>query len=511
MTLPANELNEGLDTLNKSIPTFSQVNNFTKNAIRLPFEEIKKLINESMGNYTFDKSVFPVPQKETLTFCSGDDGIADFFDGLADLTQLAKNIFIGVLLAAALIVCIPMAWIEIRRWRKMQQRSQLVRSTAHDPMDVVYIVSRPYTATAGIKAASRFQASRRQILTRWVVAYATSTPALFLLALALAGLFSCACQLALLRSLEKEVPQLTNEVSAFADKVVSSLNNASEQWAVGTNKIIDSANTRINDDLFGWVNISTTALNDTLNTFVDDMTDVLNTTFGGTILYEPITDVLDCLITLKIEGIQKGLTWVKDNAHVDFPTLPNNTFSIGANDSLLSASSTANSFLADPGQSASDSISSAILRVANELEDGIKTEALISTAVLCVWFFVVIIGITRALTLWFKRDRLRGEGGTDDAHVINNSDPNGFHDIPLTTIHEPDMRGPAPKYQPSVSVNEYFTKDNPFSHEDDYQDQKLGFAGQRDYESSLRVGDSKPGHIRQSSYGEVLSESDIKR
>jgi hypothetical protein len=71
----------------------------------------------------------------------------------------------------------------------------------------------------------------------------------------------------------------------------------------------------------------------------------------------------------------------------------------------------------------------------------------------------------------------------------------------LGTMNRPDSRGPAPNYSQAVNVT------NPFrSPEDDYQDQKLGFAGQRDYDSSLRREATKGGHSRISSHGEVWSD-----
>ena len=494
------DLDEGLTKLNSSIPTFAQVKNLTNNDIRLPFEDVKQLINQSMVGYHFDRSVFPVPQKEQLTFCSDNDGINDFFDELVDLAELARKIFIGVLLTAAILVCVPMAWREINRWRTMQERSQLVRSNAHDPMDVVYIVSRPYSSTAGIKAANRVGSTRRQLLVRWVIAYATSGPALFVLSLALAGLFSCACQAILLKSLEKEVPQLTNQVGAFADKIINSLNNASGQWSADTNRVIGATNQNINNDLFGWVNTTTTALNDTLNTFVDDTMELLNQTFGGTVLYDPITEVLNCLVLLKIAGVQKAMDWVSDHAHVDFPTLPNNTFSLGAIASIASDnSSTSDSFLSGPGDQASDEISGAVVRFTSRLESAIRTEALVSTAILLVWVIILLGAIIRALMLWFGRDKTRGEGGVTNPYV----DPmDGFQDIPLSTVQRPESRGPAPKYSLDNGAAE-----NPRLPEDDYQTQKLGFAGQREYDHSLRREATQGGQSRISSHGEVWGDS----
>ena len=213
-----------------------------------------------MQNYTFDRSLLPVPQKEELTFCSDSNGISEFFDDLANIVQLARRVFIAVLVILAILVCIPMAYQEIRRWRTMQQRAKLVGDKSLDPLDVVYIASRPYTATAGITIAGPLKSSKRQVLTRWVVAYATSTPALLILSLGITGLIGCLCHYILLKAVEKEVPALANEVGNFADKVVQSLNNSSAAWADGTNAAITGVNDGINKDVFGWVNTTTDAI-----------------------------------------------------------------------------------------------------------------------------------------------------------------------------------------------------------------------------------------------------------
>jgi hypothetical protein len=502
LQLPAN-LDADLQKLNKSIPTFDQVKNLTETVIRLPFEEVKKLMKESMGNYTFDRSVFPVPQKEQLSFCSDSNGINDFFDDMVDLAALARRVFIGVLLTLAILVMIPMAWREIKRWRKMQDQSQLINSNAHDPMDVVYLVSRPYTSTFGVRVSHNVESERKKNLIRWAIAYATSDAALFVLALAIAGLFSCMCQALLLRSLEKQVPDLTNQVGAFSEKVVAQLNNASAQWANGTNAAIASTNHDINQDMLGWVNTTTSAINDTLNLFVDKTTEVLNDTFGGTPLYDPIMEVLNCLALMKIAGIQKGLAWVHDNAHVDFPLFPNNTFTLGAAASLTSSNAD-DSFLSSPGDVASDKISSAVARFIDALRSAIRTEAIISTVILLVWIFIVLVGIIRAITLWYGHDKVRGDGGGVPSSVARTNDfrsdnqdryaQTHFVDVPLTSVSNVNTRNtdpmsPAPKYTPQQTTRE-------IEPEEDYQEEKLGFAGHRQLERSRPTAvESKRGSI----------------
>ncbi|KAL8901451.1 MAG: hypothetical protein Q9192_000557 [Flavoplaca navasiana] len=499
-------INQGLDKLNDSIPNFTEVQNFTNNALRFPFEQVKKLINESLGVFEFNRSLLPIPQKDKLNFCSTNNGISDFFDGIAGTLDTARRIFIGVLVVAAILVCIPMAYIEIRRWRNLRDRAVVVRDHAKDPQDVVYTVSRPYTSNFGIKLASKAKSSKKQDLVRWVIAYATSTPALLLLSLAITGLLACLMQYILLKTLRKEVPKLAAEIGDFAGKVVDSLDNASAQWAIGTNQAISSTSKDINQDVFGWVNTTTDAMNDTLNVFIDETTKVMNKTFGGTILYDPVKEVFNCLIGLKVAGIQKGLTWVHDHAHVDFPLFANNTFSLGAAASRADDNedpahiSSAESFFADPEAETTDKITRAIEKVVKHFENGIRTEALISVSLLLLWFVNLFLGTGRAIFLLARREKVRGEGA-----------PTFAGDIPMRETSQMP-RGPAPAYEPPAR-DERDHRD-PFSDfasmgrghgrddgEEERQDQKVGFAGLRE------PGVTYPAHTRRSEYATMEKNS----
>ena len=482
LSLPTS-MDQDLTKLNNSIPTFQDVQNFTDNIIRMPFEEVKTLLNGKL-NYTFDRSVLPVPQKEKLTFCSDNNGINGFFDDLAHIANEARKAFTAVLIILAILACIPMAFQEYRRWNTMKKRAELVADKSYDPMDVVYIASRPYTATAGIQASAPFKSSKRQILTRWVIAYATSTPALFVLSLGVTGLLACLCQYILLKMVVKEVPALAEDVGQFADIVMNKLNNASQAWADGTNGAITGLNNDINHDVFGWVNTTTGAVNDTLNVFIDKTIGELNKTFGGTVLYEPITGLFECLIGLKVASVEKGLTWVSDNAHVSFPLFDNNTFSLGAAASMANSSSqnSSDSFLASPGDDATNKISNAVVKVTSNIADAIRTEAIISTCILLVWVIIVLIGIGRALYLAFHHEKDRGVGG-----------PSYAGDIPLDIANPRyTTRGPAPAYEPPAnnavgSTRAFPSFQEPMGHStrvssdsDEWQDHKLGFGGMRE-------------------------------
>lgn len=407
LELPPN-YDQGLTKLNNSIPTFAQVNNFTNQAISLPFEEVKKLLNASLPKYTINESLFPVTHKKQLTFCSDNDGVDAFFDDLVDIERFCKKVFLVVICILAVLAMFPMGYREIRRYRFQKMQSKLVKSDSYDAMDSVYIASRPYTAWTGLKLAERFKSSRRQTLIRWSIAYATTVPALFVLSLAIAGLLGCLTQYILLKAIEKEIPVLENQVIGFADKVIDELNDASQQWAIGTNNIINDTNNILNKDVLGWINTTTGAVNNTLNVFVDDMVDVLNKTFGGTVLYTPILDVLDCLVILKIQGIEKGLTWVSDHAYIDFPMLPNNTFSLGT---LQKVSGSSTDILnTGPNGTAATDIREAVNFVTGAIAKAIRQEAIISTCVLLIWVIIALIGIIRAFFLMYK-------GGDDGVYA----------------------------------------------------------------------------------------------
>lgn len=483
------EMQEGLQKLNQSIPTFEEVQNFTDNLIRLPFEEVKKLI-QGMNNFTFDRDILPVPQKEQLNFCSDGGSINNFFDDLIVMAYSAKKIALGVLIAMAVLAIVPMAYMEIRRHRRMEERAQLFNNASYEPMDVVYLASRPTSSTIGLWFGRRFGSARRQAIMRWAWAYATSVPMLFLISLAIAGFFSCFCQWLLVRGIQAKVPELTDQVADFAEKVVGSLNNASTSWASGVNGAVAELDDTINNDVLGWVNTTTSAINGTLNGFVDKMSSTLNDTFGGTVLYEPIKEVLNCLIGLKIAGVQKGLTWVQDHAHVNFPGVRNDTMSLGTL-AKLSDSGSAAELLANPNGKARDEVTEAVNFVINKIISGIQTEALISAVILLIWFLIAIGGFVYAATHMTRRDTPQGT-----AYVVE------------SPMHNPYTSDAAPPYEyPVNKAAPYTLQPRPFQvygPSEDPNSEKVGTVDSRTVNDATR-----PSHLRTSSHGQLAEPSPL--
>ena len=408
----------GMAQLNKTIPNFDQVENFTKNAIAVPFNLVRDQLGSKFGNYSFDRSVFPVAEKQALSFCSSNSFLNDFFNSLFELVAKAKIAFAVAIPILAVLAMLAMAWLEIRRWRREKSRARVFTEQGYDPLDVVYIASRPMSAGFGIWLASRF-GGKKNLLVRWAVAYGTSLPALFVLSLALAGFFSCFCQWLLLRAIEKEAPALANQVGNFAGDVVGTLAQVSTDWADNANGVILDLQSDINDDVFGWVREATAAVNNTLVVLDEEIDKTVMGIFNNTVLRNTAQQIVFCLVGRKIDSLVAGLTWVHDHARVALPLFPNDTFSQGASESVQ-GDSELTSFLASPSTVTTDEITSAVQHVITALHNNIVQEALLSTALLLVYVVVVLVGVVWALADAAGRERTRAEGGqrySSDRHA----------------------------------------------------------------------------------------------
>lgn len=55
--------------LNDSLPTLDELKQKMNGVIAIPFEALRTDIKTDLGNATFDRTLFPVPDKEQMAFC----------------------------------------------------------------------------------------------------------------------------------------------------------------------------------------------------------------------------------------------------------------------------------------------------------------------------------------------------------------------------------------------------------------------------------------------------------
>ncbi|KAH7021147.1 uncharacterized protein B0I36DRAFT_29442 [Microdochium trichocladiopsis] len=400
-----------IESLRDKVPTFDEVRKLTEDTIGIPFDFVRKALNDSYGAWRFDDTIFPLANKEALSFCSENSALNDFFESLFKLTATAKIVAICILCFLAVAACAWFMFLEIRQGRKEAEYVQTFETEQYDQIDFAHLFSRPRIGAFSVKIAHKIapkpQDTKKRMLIRWCISYATSLPAMFVLALAIAGFFSCLCQVILLKAIEKQVPALAEQVGDFAEDVVYTLGNVSERWATDANGVIIGFSDELNNDLFGHVENATQAANDTLNVLVDSMNDGLTKAFGGTFLENPVKDVVRCLVGLKIESVQKGLTWVHEHAHVDFPLFPKDVFSMGARDSI-EGDSELTTFLASPSSVSTDEVTGAVTHVTDWLYNGIIQDLLISAALLLVYALVVVGGVLYTVFAMITPEKNRG-------------------------------------------------------------------------------------------------------
>jgi len=143
------------------------------------------------------------------------------------------------------------------------------------------------------------------------------------------------------------------------------------------------------------------------------------------------------LIGLKVRGIEAGLTWVHDNAQVNFPILPNNTMTLG--DILSKSNSDASTFLSDPTSATQDGVTSAINKVGDKVLKTIRQEALVSFMLLLAWLIVFLIGVI--YVLWKSRGQqpVLQPGANNFLHNEQKFD--------VAEIYQPRTQDPAPAYK----------------------------------------------------------------
>ena len=116
----------------------------------------------------------------------------------------------------------------------------------------------------------------------------------------------------------------------------------------------------------------------------------LNTTFGGTILYDPVNTFMYCILGSKIDTLQKGLTWMSEHAQVSLPKLPPDVL-------LLSDASMRE--IAEPisaaavGSSSSGDDQGVVGTLIAHFESALKTERTFYAILFGIWLAFALVGL----------------------------------------------------------------------------------------------------------------------
>lgn len=423
ITIPT-DFENALIQLNNSLPTVSSIKNSIESIVDTPFEAVKSDINSTFQGLAFDASTLPVPAQNAVSFCNNLDtsSVDDLGNDLLTITKIGTIILILLLFALLAGHCA----LEWYKWRCLQSHLHRTREAWVSDPTTVYTgsASAPsvtltdhnllmlqtdaqhplLTRIANTLSAKLRMSPSQHTHLRWFLHYIFHAPALACFLIGFFGLLSVQVQLLAVGPLEaKYTAQAAASVqdlsSTIFAQVNSSMYNQSSSYAGTINARVETAQSSVNNGLFGWVNGTTTTLNTTLNNFYTDVQNIVASVFNGTVLENTAQDFVRCIIGSKVDALEEALTFLNENLIVDLPTL---------NETVLVLSSSDVNEITQPiataavGGGQSDS-SGLIGRLVATYVDSLKQERIMFALFLILWGVVVLMGL--AVVFWHSYAR----------------------------------------------------------------------------------------------------------
>jgi hypothetical protein len=124
VTVP-DTVSQALSSVNASLPTLDQLRAQINNLIGVPFNALRMDINSSLTGTSIDRSLFPVPAQDSVSFCGDLD--LNSVDDVANVILNFLKIALGLTALAMVILVLAMGWWERRRQRKLVEHVERVR------------------------------------------------------------------------------------------------------------------------------------------------------------------------------------------------------------------------------------------------------------------------------------------------------------------------------------------------------------------------------------------------
>ncbi|WWD21193.1 hypothetical protein CI109_105677 [Kwoniella shandongensis] len=499
VTIPTT-FEDGLISLNSTLPTLAELKQKMDIIIDTPFELLIKEINSTRLEMaaSFNSSLLPVPSLSSLAASDANDLNNDLCTGLdtsliddtAKALHKLSSVAIGLMFLLLFLVWAALAIWEWRKWRTLRNTVETVeeewrREGQADAWRMVAIVEHPVLEKYSSGVIARVAPKpRTRTNIRWFLSYLSHPTCLALLFISLLGFLSIQFQLVALDAIKSHAQQNANStVTASADNLATKLNSAaigsSQEYADQYNAVIASYQKRIDEELFGsWVNTTAVTLNSTLVQFYDEVESALNTTFGNTVLYGPINTFVYCILGSKITNLEKGLTWISQHAHIDLPTLPADVLLLS--NSSMNEIATPIAAAAVGSGSDSDDSDGIVGTLIDHFESALVVERNFYAILLGVWLGLCLIGLV--VVIWHSGGKDRyvawrggraGQGGDEavapsnvnrwkpwikDTHPIyDNYAEKQFRGIDVPQIIEPNTAAtPEPNQRDSRQARSFF-------------------------------------------------------
>ncbi|CAG8740417.1 8974_t:CDS:1 [Funneliformis caledonium] len=407
--LPTTNIVEGIDALNENLPTMDEIETKISALASVPFNELRGIVKDAVSNIQFNQSVLPTPPKNQVKFCA-DNLNLDIFDEVSN--ELIKGVYIGIGILITIILLMIVFNMVIIWLKNKNSGFRLIR------MEDVFI-----WITNGSKI---FKNNENKDLYIWFWHYILHKPALICLLIGITGVLGIYLQIFILNTVKQVNKQtIVDSINEFSNSIAnlidSQLVSTSKQFSNDSNTAILSLENDLNQNLFGWVNTTTTTLNNTLNVAVDEISTFVQNTFSGVpILLTAVNQLVDCLILNKIEGIQTGLNFISENAFIGLPRVNEavlSDFNSGMNDFVVGQAT--NELVG----SKDGEIGGEIGKIFDAYEETLRSELILFWCLISVWFIVIFMALIGVLWELFQRRRRNKINIRDGADTKTNPKP----------------------------------------------------------------------------------------
>ncbi|CAJ0757187.1 702_t:CDS:2 [Entrophospora sp. SA101] len=287
------------------------------NATSIPFELLRSEIKKS--NIVINQTLFPQASlfaNQDITFCK-DSLDLSILDNIAN--DLIKISYIGIALIVLIIIVLIMINAGVIRYKHKKIESNI------NIFEIVGLVKSPLWTRLSLRISNFFKSVENKNLVKWFFYYISHKPAVICLIIGISGVIAIYSQLALLNLIKHNYQaSITTTIDQFSNNVVnlinSNLESKSKQFSNQSNTEIINIENTLNNNLFSWSNSTITTLNNTLNAAVDATTGFINDVFKDVpLINNLVLELVNCIIFVKIRGIEKGLKFIKDNSVITLP------------------------------------------------------------------------------------------------------------------------------------------------------------------------------------------------
>ena len=425
-------INDKIEKLKKDIPDFTDVQNFTETVISIPFKEMKRQVGKHLNNTFHVDQMYVAPIKQ-LDWSDGATKIDFIYTRLIQVAKTTTHVIMGLVGFAICVLLLYQIYLEVSHWRTIQDASQLLayaNESNNDPLtkqkfniEVVKVMQDRKADVISFFVTEKILRVRNQILInniRWLVNYAASPYLLSLFLLGSVGLVLTGGEYLILHEMSQIDLEKPSDMVFQKTKteIYSNVNESLISWTNETNVYLDNFQDTVNENLFAWVDTTATTINNTVTEFDNKMNEAIDVIFKNTPLYDPIEQIVGCVIESKIKKIQAAMTWLAQNAKISLPVL--DPKEIIANIDQLQDGEAADSF--DENVDELKSKARKILQQTLQFfKDECRMSMYISLCILGVWFLFLLGGIF-ILILREYRGKNHCEYDNSDSSMEHDSD-----------------------------------------------------------------------------------------